>query len=124
MNIVVTSPKDVDFEHKLDDIENSFWTLPRKPKNFKCGEIIWIIKNGVIVGGFYVRQIEKISQPVEDAVGHNPANGYRFWFECEIGEDEAVENGILDGNTFDFLIKCRGFQGFRYQWWKPKEAES
>lgn len=124
MNIVVTSPKDADLMHKLDDVENSFWALRSKPKNFRPGEVIWIVKDGHVVGGFYVRQIEKISEALEDAEGHNPSEGYRFWFECEIGEDGAVENGILDGNTFDFLIKCRGFQGFRYQWWKPKEAES
>jgi hypothetical protein len=123
MNIVVTSPKDTDLMHKLDDIENSFWTLHSKPKNFKAGEVIWIVKDGDVVGGFYVRQIEKISKALEDAEGHNPSQGYRFWFDSEVSEDDCVAYGVLSEHG-DFLVKVRGFQGFRYQWWKEKEAES
>jgi len=122
LNIVVTSPKDADLSHKLDDVENSFWSLAHQPKNFKVGEIIWIVKDGHVVGGFYVKTIEKIDSALEDAEGHNPCKGYRFWFEAEVDDYTLVDFGVLDKNTLDLAIKCKGFQGFRYQWWAPKEV--
>lgn len=116
MNIVVTSPKDVDIKHKVDAYRDSFWSLKRRPKKLKVGDILWIVKNGFVVGGFYIRKIVYGKNPVRDAVGHNPAESWRLWFRCLVPDQELEQKGIID-ETGDPLIKVRGFQGFRYQWW-------
>jgi len=122
MNIVVTSPKGIDIMHKVRNPYDSFWTLKRKPKNLKKGDIVWIVKDGRVIGGFYVGRIAYAKNPVRDAIGHNPSGVWRIWFDGLIEEDELVEMGILNEN-YEGLIEVRGFQGFRYQWWETKEVK-
>lgn len=123
MNIVVTSPKTVDLMHKVEAPSESFWSLKRRPKKLKVGDVVWIVKNGYVVGGFSVRKIVFAKNPVRNAVGHNPSEVWRIWFGELIDDVELQEYGILDEKG-DPQIKVRGFQGFRYQWWTRKEAES
>jgi len=116
-NVVVTSPQNMDLEHKLDDPHNSFWTFYRKPKKLQVDDIVWVVKNGHVVGGFYVRQIVFAKEPIRNAEGHNPGNCWRVWFDSQVDEDTCIEQGVLSQDTTEFLINVRGFQGFRYQWW-------
>lgn len=116
MNIVVTSPKTTDIVHKMKDPYNSFWSLKRRPKKLNAEDIVWIVKNGYIIGGFRVRKILHAKHPVKYATGHNPSDCWRIWFDSLVGDDELLYYGVLDkeGNS---TIKIKGFQGFRYQWW-------
>jgi len=116
MNIVVTSPKTVDITHKVEDPYNSFWSLKRRPKKLKVGDIVWIVVKGAVVGGFTIRKIIRAKNPVRDAIGHNPSDCWRIWFEENVDYNELVEHKVLSSDG-DFLIEVRGFQGFRYQWW-------
>lgn len=116
-NIVVTSPKGRDLMHKIEDARNSFWSLKRKPKRLSVGDIVWVVKYGAVHCGFYVRKIVRAKNPLRNVVGHNPADCWRIWFNSLIPEDDLVDMGILDGEDYNPLIKVKGFQGFRYQWW-------
>ena len=100
--------------HKVENPFDSFWTFKRKPTKLKVGDIVWVVKDGVVLGGFHVRKITFSKNPVKDAFGHNPSNVWRVWFGGLIEDDELVEMGILDEN-YEPTIKVRGFQGFRYQ---------
>jgi len=102
--------------HKVEDAANSFWSFKRKPKQLNVGDILWIVKNGAVVGGFYIRKIGFGRRPVKNASGHNPINCWRVWFSGIVPEQELEDMGII-GETGDPLIEVRGFQGFRYQWW-------
>ena len=112
----MTSPKQEDILHKVENPQDSFWTFKRKPTKLKVSDIVWVVKNGFIVGGFYVRRIVYAQNPVRYAFGHNPVNVWRVWFSGIVPDEELEEFGILDekGNP---KIKIKGFQGFRYQWW-------
>lgn len=117
MNIVVTSPKTVDIMHKLEDPSNSFWSLKRRPKKLKVGDIVWIVKNGRVIAGFYIRKIVYSKLPVKYAIGHNPPGCWHIWFSGLVPDQELEEEfGVIDekGNA---IIGVKGFQGFRYQWW-------
>ena len=116
MNIVVTAPKVCDLFHKVQKIQRAFWSLKRKPKNLKVGEIMWIVQSGAVIGGFRIRKIVFGKNSVKGAYGPNPSKTWRLWFSEVISDDELVEMGILDKN-YEGTIKVRGFQGFRYQWW-------
>ena len=116
MNIVVTSPKNQDLLHKVEDPFHSFWSLKKRPKQLKVGDIVWVVKNGRVVAGFLIRKIVHAKKPVRNAIGHNPEDCWRIWFGGLIPDDELEELGVLDerGNP---RIEVKGFQGFRYQWW-------
>lgn len=122
MNIVVTSPKGADLTHKVKKPWDSFWSLKRRPKKLRVGDIVWVVKNGRVVGGFYVRMIVHAKNPVKHASGHNPPDCWRLWFSDTVPDNELERFGVIDKKG-EPLIKIRGFQGFRYQWWKEK-AES
>lgn len=120
MNIVVTSPKGTDIMHKIRNPYDSFWVLKRKPKNLKKGDIVWVVKDGVVLCGFYVGRIVYAKHQLKKALWYNPSHIWRIWFDGVISEDELVEMGILDENC-EGVIKVKGFQGFRYQWWEVKK---
>lgn len=117
MNIVVTSPKTQDLTHKSRNPYDSFWSLKKRPKNLIIGEIVWVVKNGRIVCGFYIRKIVYAKHPIKYAEGHNPSESWHIWFGGLVPDEFLEKHGILDsqGNPCIFV---KGFQGFRYQWWK------
>lgn len=116
MNIVVTSPKTVDLTHKVRNAPEAFWSFKRRPTKLKNGDVVFIVKNGYVVTGFYVRSIVYAKHPVKYAFGHNPSDCWRVWFRSVVPDEELEDLGVLDEKGSP-QIKIRGFQGFRYQWW-------
>lgn len=115
-DIVVTIPKK---EYKNDEIETKwftknvdsyqFWTLSRTPQRLEVGDRVYFVKNNKIESSMKVFQIEH-AEPCKMITEGCYVTGRQWKGKCIIYmTDLQYEN--LD-------IKIKGFQGFRYKWWK------
>lgn len=111
MDIVVTIPKK---EYENDDKETNdllnntdyvqFWTLHRVPKKLNEGDRVYFVKNNRIESSMRVIEIKTDSETDCLTTG-------RIWSgRCQIFMDDLVIENIN--------LITKGFQGFRYCWWK------
>ena len=114
MDIVVTIPKR---EYKNDDQEtfdflNSegsycFWVMNKYPKKLEIRDRVHFVKNGRVESSMRVVDIRERTEEECATTG-------RVWYGiCIIYMDD------LQYHTK--IIEARGFQGFRYKWWKDSE---
>lgn len=110
MDIVVTIPRAEYTNNDLEDIniqENghyAFWTLSKIPKQLNIGDKVYFIKENKIYSSMKVIEILKNSVMQCDTTD-------RIWS----GKCQIVMN---DFNYENIPLKIKGFQGFRYKWWK------
>ncbi len=112
MDIVVTIPKseyandDIETQEYLDKREEytQFWTLNRTPKNINIGDRVYFIKNKKVDSSMKIIDIQIDSETNCDITN-------RLWKgNCQLFLDDLkIEN---------LNIEVKGFQGFRYKWWK------
>ncbi|MFF2532257.1 hypothetical protein ACFVS2_25440 [Brevibacillus sp. NPDC058079] len=111
MDIVVTIPKS---EYENDEKETErflsnpndyeqFWTLSRIPKKLEVGDRVYFVRNNQIESSMRVDRINQNSVTT-----------------CEVTEREwaGVQLFLDDLRIESIDISVRGFQGFRYRWWK------
>jgi hypothetical protein len=111
MDIVVTIPKT---EYENDDKENidiitkgytAFWTFKRNyPKKLKTGNRIYFVKHNQVDSSMLVTSFSDFRTGM--CVTTN-----REWKGKIVLLDDLRDEKQLD-------IKIKGFQGFRYKWWK------
>ena len=119
-DIVVTVPfrKLLDLYTKFDRPHMAFWSMGGKPKNISCHDWIWFVCAGRLRGGLEIREIENGPlDPLSDVDGYNPSvpsGGCRLQFYDSIGSKVLTLIGDKDFPS----LRIKGFQGFRYKWWK------
>ena len=107
--VIVTCPlnnKEM-LDAKVENVGEAFWNVPRAPKNFEPGDLLYVVYDGAIryafeTGSFDIARAHELP-PVEDAEGHNPPlpkGGIRAWLD--------------DVHELKPPIPMKGFQGFRY----------
>lgn len=109
IDIVVTIPKS---EYKNDDIETDkmnsdnntiqFWTLKRLPKGMGIGSKVYFVKYGKVESYMTIFKIEHKSEKCTTT--NRTWDGYILYMK--------------DLQYMRTEIPSKGFQGFRYRWWK------
>lgn len=106
-------------EYKNDDRETydtqkhgyeQFWTLSQKPAKLSIGDRVYFVKYGQIDSSLSVIAIRENSTLTCETTG-------REWS----GICQLVMNDVRDERNL--FLNCRGFQGFRYRWWKPESVK-
>jgi len=110
MDIVLTIPKQ-NYERSnrnlrayLDDGGCIFWTMSRVAKNLIIGDRVHFVKYGRVEHSMRLFKIKERASEIDVSTGERHSARYILYMD--------------DLQYHDEIIAVRGFQGFRYKWWK------